>query len=96
MAKNQNLKNPQDRFVDIGKIERLTKLGVRSSGGSKNSLKWVFWSIFLTMGFPIHFANFGDSTPHVIGHKSSTVESWEVIEPILKTRDIGLQHHCKI
>ena len=35
--------------------------------------------IFLTIGFPIHFANRARSTPHGIGHKMSTVLSREVI-----------------
>ena len=51
--------------------------------------------IFLTIGFPIHFANRARSTPHGIGHKMSTVLSREVIEPILETRKVGLQHMLK-
>ena len=51
--------------------------------------------IFLTIGFPIHFANRARSTPHGIGHKMSTVLSRELIEPILETRKVGLQHMLK-
>ena len=51
--------------------------------------------IFLTIGFPIHFANRARSTPHGIDHKMSTVLSREVIEPILETRKVGLQHMLK-
>ena len=49
----------------------------------------------LNMGFPIHFATCVRSTPHGIVHKTSTVMSREVVEPILETRKIGLQHMLK-
>ena len=52
-------------------------------------------SHFLTIGFPIHLANRARSTPHVNAHRISIVSSREVIEPILKTRKIGLQHMLK-
>ena len=52
-------------------------------------------SHFLTIGFPIHLANRARSTPHGNAHRISTVSSREVIEPILKTRKIGLQHMLK-
>ena len=52
-------------------------------------------AIFLTIGFPIHLANRARSTPHGNAHRFSTVSSREVIEPILKSRKIGLQHMLK-
>ena len=49
--------------------------------------------ISLTMGFPIHFVNCTRSIPpHGIDHKMFTVWNREVIESILETRKIGLEH----
>ena len=47
------------------------------------------------IGFPLYFATYARSTLHGIAHRISTVLSWEVNEPILETRKIGLQHMLK-
>ena len=47
------------------------------------------WAFFATKGDFLYFRN----TPyHGFAHKMRTTDNWEVIEHILKTRDIGLSH----
>ena len=55
-----------------------------------NLLEGIFLVDFIQYGISYIFGEFRENPLHVWNRQISTVASWEAVEPILKSRNIGL------
>ena len=93
-AKNEKIKNPLCVALDINWVKVQTQFGenliihwLKKPVGVK---KMEFLLFLIYRDFLYIVSEFRENTLHVWDRQISTVRSWEAVEPILKSRNIGL------
>ena len=98
--KNENFKNSYTTFLDLPPRMLHAKFELPKCIFPKEDrfFRWkltIFKKYFLYI-IPYKFLSFRETTSHVCGCQMATAWNWETNEPILKTREVGLQHIYKM
>ena len=92
-GKNRNLKNPlPNNFLYSPGLLISKKLGFMGQNWETSYKKRVFWKSDFRLNSYTKPRKMRKTTTRAKNHISTTVESWNKNEPILKTRDVGLLH----
>ena len=98
--KNENFKNSYTTFLDLPPRMLHAKFELPKCIFPKED-RFFRWKLTIFKKYfpyiiPYKFLSFRETTSHVCGCQMATAWNWETNEPILETREVGLQHIYKM